>query len=195
MTKLIVFCATVIVFGACKKDPAPAPPPPTPHPKMRYTNLNSRPVPFGGLHRIDMDGDNNLDVTFSTILVGDPLAEVDKEQYIVTTPLHASLLVNDQEETPVFNLGDSIKIEGHRQSLWYNASSVILAQKIIGFSSEHWEGNWRNTERKYAGLQIEKNGLRYNGWVELSFSTTLNQIILHRAAIAEEAGKPVRAGY
>jgi len=43
-------------------------------------------------------------------------------------------------------------------------------------------------------IQIERNGRLYNGWIELSFSTANEKLILHKAAISVEEGRTVRAG-
>jgi hypothetical protein len=79
---------------------------------------------------------------------------------------------------------------------WFNASSVMLAEKIIEEAGpDHWEGNWKNASHKYLAIQLRKDDLRYNGWVELSFKTDTEELTLHRAAITTEPGKTITAGY
>ena len=59
---------------------------------------------------------------------------------------------------------------------------------------EYWEGKWKTRSHKYLPLQIQKNGKRYNGWVELSCDTGSQKTILHKAAISKKEESAVRAG-
>jgi hypothetical protein len=195
MKKLLVLCIPVVLIISCTKDQRPNPPTPPSHPQMRYTELNNTAINFNQLKQIDMDSDGYSDLLFSTMTVGDPILGVDKHVYFVNSALHVSLLINELEQTPVVNHGDSIKLDGHRESHWYNANAITFAQKIISNTETHWEGNWKDAEHKYVSVQILKNGLRYNGWVEISFNTNAGQMILHRAAISLEAEKIVSAGF
>ena len=165
------------------------------HPKIYYTELNNVTIKFGQLKSLDIDGDNTKDLLFSTVLVADPIARVDKKRYFVTASFDVFSLVNEEEETPVLNSGDTITIKNHPGFNWYNASSLVLAEKIIEETGPaHWEGNWKNADHKYFPVQVRKHELLYNGWVEVSFKMDAEEIVLHRAAIAVEAGKDIKAG-
>jgi hypothetical protein len=162
--------------------------------KMRYTELNNMPVNFRQQVSFDIDGNNSKDLLFSTVLVADPIERVDKKRYFVTAAFDISLLVNN-EQTPALNTGDAITINNPPVFNWYNANSIVLAEKIIKETGpDHWEGNWKNAVHKYLPVQTRINDLRYNGWVEISFNTGTGEMILHRAAIAIEAGKNIKAG-
>ena len=184
----------VLLLTACD-DKDNIQPPTQVHPKMRYTELNNVTIKFGQQNSLDIDGDNMKDLLFSTVLVGDPIARVDKRRYFVTASFDVFSLVNEQEETPALDKEDVITIGNPRDFNWYNASSLVLAEKIIEETGPgHWEGNWKNADHKYLPVQVRKNNLRHNGWVEVSFKMDSEEVILHRAAFAVEAGKEVKAG-
>lgn len=190
MKKIFILLLPVLFFTACDDKEITAP-----HPEMRYTELNNVPVKFGQHKSLDLDGDNMQDLLFSTVLIGDPIARVDKRRYFVNGAFDAFSLVNAGEETPPLHNGDAITISNPPGFNWYNASSLMLAEKIIEETGpDHWEGNWKNTDHKFLPVQLRKNQLRYNGWVEISFKMDAEEVILHRAAIAKEPGKDVIAG-
>jgi hypothetical protein len=192
MKKLLTWLFPMVLLVACDdKDDIP---PPEAHPEMHYTDLGNLSIKFGEQKSVDMDGDNTKEFLFSTVLVGDPIARVDKQRYFVTAAFNVSSLVN-AEQTPALAKDDLIITVYNPGFNWYNANSIVLAEKIIEETApEHWEGNWKNTDHKYFAVQVLKNNLRYNGWVELSFRTGTGEMILHRAAIAVEAEKNVKAG-
>lgn len=100
-----------------------------------------------------------------------------------------------EEETPALNKEDAITISNPPGFNWYNASSLVLAEKIIEETGlAHWEGNWKNADHHYLPVQVRNKNLRYNSWVEVSFKMDSEELILHRAAVAVEAGRDVKAG-
>jgi len=91
---------------------------------------------------------------------------VDKRRYFVTASFDVFSLVNEQEETPALNKEDAITISNPPGFNWYNASSLVLAEKFIEETGPaHWEGNWKNADHKYLPVQVRKNNFRHNGWV------------------------------
>lgn len=195
MKKYLLLLLPVLIM-ACEKKNRPVQPTPAPHPQMQYTNLNNVSIKFGQLQMLNLDGDNVMDLLFSTLLVGDPVLKRDRRQYFVSASFDMFLLTNINEQTPLFNNGDKITIADPAGHNWFNASSVLLAEKIIEETGpDHWEGNWKNASHKYLGVQLRKGDLRYNGWVELSFKTDTEELILHRAAIAKEPGKTITVGF
>jgi hypothetical protein len=193
MKKILVLLLPVLLI-ACEKEICFRPLPPG-NPQMRYTNLGNASVNFTRHESVNLDGDNVVDLLFSTMLVGDPVLRRDRRQYYVNAEFNVFLLTNNQEQTPVLNYGDAITINDHPGYHWFNASSVLLAEKIVEETgASHWEGNWKNANHKFIPVQLRKNNLRYNGWVEASFKTGTEELILHRAAVATEAGKTAIAG-
>jgi hypothetical protein len=194
MKNIFVLLFTVLLLTSCD-DKDTIQPPPRPHPQMRYTDLNNVAIKFGQQKSLDIDGDNIKDLLFSTVLVADPIARVDKKRYFVTVSFDVFSLVNEQEETPALNSGDTITINNHAYFNWYNANSIVMVEKIIEETgADHWEGNWKNADHRYFPVQVRKNNLRYNGWTEVSFKMDTQELVLHRAAIAVEAEKDVEAG-
>ena len=194
MKRILALAIPVLLIASCKKENTNQPPPSS-HPEMQYTDLKNVSIKFGQQKSIDINGDNSIDLLFSTILVGDPLFRRDKRRYYANASLDVFSLVNEGEETPILNNSDSVTIRKRPGFNWYNASSIVLAEKIIEETvPAHWEGNWKNASHNYFAVQVRKNDLLYNGWVEASFKTDTEELILHRAAIATEAGKDIRAG-
>jgi hypothetical protein len=187
-----------ILFMACEKKNRAVQPIPIPvsPPQMQYTDLNNTPVRFGQWQMVNPDGDNITDLLFSTVLIGDPVLRRDRRQYFVSAGFDVFLLTDANEQTPLFNSGDKITIANTPGYNWFNASSVVLAEKIIEETGpDRWEGNWKNANHKYLAIQLKKGDLHYNGWVELSFKTDTEELVLHRAAMTTEPGKTITAGY
>jgi hypothetical protein len=166
---------------------------------MEYTDLKEKAIAFKSGYWFDLDKDGQNDFGFSTLLVGDPLLERDYHQYSIVSNLYTNCQVNDNEvndneETPVLQKGDKIgpaPLEGFH---WYNASHVVIAQKIIEEKGTTWSGNWKSISHGYQPVSILKGDKTYYGWIELSFDMQNEKIILHRAAVAKEANVAVRAG-
>jgi hypothetical protein len=127
-------------------------------------------------------------------LVGDPVLQRDRKQFVVNSGIKRNLLNDANDQSPVLNKMDTIskKQQGY---LWWQISSIVLAEKISTDSGSSWEGLWKNASHNYLPIQVEKNGRLYHGWIELSFSTTGEKLVLHRAAISSEEEKTVKAGY
>jgi len=189
---LCALTALLLTTG-CKKTTCVCPPDST-DPKMQYTELNDKAVGFNSSYSIDLDKDGRSDFSFSTVLVGDPILRRDYRQYYINSNLYTNCQVNDNEETPVLQKGDkiaSVPLEGFH---WYNASLVVIAQKIIEENGTSWSGNWKQVAHAYQPVSILKGDKTYYGWIELSFDMQTEKIILHRAAVAKEADVEVKAG-
>jgi hypothetical protein len=194
MKKLIVVSGFALLLAGCKKDTVA--PPVASHPDMRYLNLKDSGVVFNRSASFDLDGNGSKDIYFSTMLVGDPLAQQDKKQWWVSSSFDANLPVNENEEIPVMQRSDSIYLKSFSGYNWYNASWVMLAQKIISDTRPpYWEGKWKDVSQRFVAIQILNNGNLYNGWIEVSFNKAEEKVIIHRAAISKEANKVVMAGW
>lgn len=190
---LTIIISALLLFTACKKstviDPINT------HPQMMYTDLTGSVVGFNQHKAIDLDKDGYNDIGFGTMLVGDPVNKQDKKQWLVTSSFYTSLPVNTLEGIPMLALSDLITIGNFPGYFWYNASGVLLAQRIIEEQNTYWLGDWKDAYHRYIPLQLNKNGQLYNGWVEISFDLRTEQVVLHRAAIAKEANKNIKAGW
>jgi len=161
---------------------------------MSYTNLQDTVIHFHRAAKFDINGDGAWDVLFITELVGDPIYKVDKMQWLVSSSFYANLPVNANESIPVLQMDHQIPVKDFSGYSWYNASTICLAQKIIGFDSSYWDGDWKIASHNFIPIQVVKNRALYNGWIDVSFDASQETLILHKAAISKEAGRDIVAG-
>jgi hypothetical protein len=180
---------------SCRKEPCKNDPPAA-HPDMQYHDLKDIVIRFNQHKMLDLDGDHNSDLLFSTMLVGDPVLQRDRRQYSVSADLNVNLSINNSEETMMLTKDAVVTIRNFEGYNWWNGNTAVLAEKIIERSgNEYWQGNWKNSSHQYLPVQVMKNNLRYNGWVELSFDTNDGYVTLHRSALCKEAEKEIKAGH
>jgi len=182
----------LIFLSACTKTPVKPEPV---APKMTYLNFSDSAVFFDRSASFDLDGNGEKDIRFSTLLSADPLSQQDKRQWLAICSFNTSLPVNTNENIPVLHLDDLIPINNFSGYSWYNAPGIVLSQKVTGMSAPpYWEGAWKDASHRFIPIQLKKNSLLYNGWVEVSFDKLQEKIILHKSAISQEADKSVLAG-
>jgi len=134
-------------------------------------------------------------MAFYTLLVGDPIFQVDKLQFLVETNIGTNLPVNNREEIPVLQYGTPISLSDFDDYHWFELSSVMLVQKITSFTQPPlWEGHWKNAVHQYIPYQIVVASKIYSGWFEISVDTLHEKLVLHKAALSKEAGKIIKAG-
>ena len=185
MRTIIVFLFTFSLINSCRKSDHEVNLPDSS--KAYYTDFNGREIKMNKHTAVDLNRDGETDISFGTLLVGDPVFGVDKHQYIVSTSINSFLPVDHNEKMPVLQDGDSVPVENFGGYTWYNAAYNVLAQKIIGVDkSSYWEGSWKDARHKYIPVQVKTRSLRYNGWVEISFDMVGEKIILHRAALNKQ---------
>ena len=178
---------------ACRKPPPE--PPVQPHPSMLVKDLADSSLAFGRIASFDLDDNGEKDVLFSTQLVGDPVEQKDKKQWMVTTSFNANLPINSTEHIPVLRYLDSIPLHDFSGYAWYNASSILLSQKTLSMTTPpFWEGDWKEASHRFVPIQLKKQDGLYNGWIEVSFSTANEKLTLHKAAICKEANNSIIAG-
>ncbi len=126
------------------------------------------------------------------MLVGDPLHMQDKLKWMVTSDIDTNLPVNTLEQSLVMSKGDLVPLDDFNGYHWYNASSVMLAQKITSTTGPvFWEGNRKNATALYLPVQVLKNGQRFNGWVQWSMDMANESVVLHLAAISKVAERVI----
>ncbi len=191
MKRFFILLSSVVLIASCKKDDQP----PADNKPMTYIDLKDSAVAFNRSAYFDLDGDGQKDILFNTLLVGDAVNKLDKKQWYVTSSFTTNLPVSLSESIPVLNMADSIPVANFNGYNWYNASSIILAQKITGETGDpYWQGDWKNATHRFIPVQVQKANGVYNAWVEVSFNTATEKIILHKAAISKKAGKAIAAG-
>jgi len=195
MKKICSIALAVLLLAACKKERTSQPEISVPHPVMQYLDLHDESIGFGQVKIIDINNDGTDDFLVSTLLVGDPILERDRRQYYISSGTTSRILQNTNSESPILTRNDEIKLQ-HPGYEWFEVNSLLLAEKIIPMiGNPFWQGSWKNVSHKYLPVQLKKNGSVYNGWVELSFDMVQERIVLHKAAICTEAGKPIKAGF
>jgi hypothetical protein len=166
-----------------------------PHPPMQYTYLQDVEIGANEYFHLDVDANGSPDFTFYTQLVGDPVLKQDRRQFLAVSKVETDLLNNVSDESPKLIKGDRISFE-HEGYNWYQVSSIVLAEKVISLNGEvSWKGLWNGATHHYLPLAVEKNNQVYLGWIEISFNTGSQKLILHKAAISTDSGKDIRAGY
>lgn len=194
MKRTIYLLFPVVLAVACKKT-KPLPPPLPPTPSLKYTNLGDSAIRMNRSAVFDLNGDREWDIFFGTVLVGDPLSQQDKRQWLLGSSLNTNLPVNDNERIPMMQKDQLIPVNSFSGYSWFNASMVYLTQKVIGMTAPpFWEGEWKNANHHFIPVQVNKNGSIFNGWVEVSFNMNEEKLILHKAAISLNAGAEIKAG-
>lgn len=189
--RLALIFLTGITILSCSKEQDSTPQPA----EMVYKDLGDTSVAFGKFASFDIDGDHSKDFGFYTLLVGDSYDQVDKRQWIIMASFTTNLPTNEQESLPVMNKGTVIPIDNFTGYNWYNASGVVLVQKkLSNVTPPVWDGQWKNADHLYIPYQLIKAEGKYNGWIEISFSTTEEKLTIHSVAVSKEPGKPVIAG-
>jgi hypothetical protein len=195
-----LFSVTVIAAGlllSCKKeDGIHVPPVANPVPEMVYTNLHDSAIRYQQPVTVFyFDNDGFADLKFAVVLVGDPINQQDKRQFIVSSGIHSKLAVNTASQSPVMNKSDLIPVSDFNGYKWWLVSSVLLAQRIENINGTiMWEGDWKATVKKYLPFQMTRNNKHFSGWVELSVDITQEKVILHKLALCKEAESAIKAG-
>lgn len=196
-TPFLTIITIIIIWNTACNKPINLPQyPDVPATEMDYMHWENAEVGYGKNALVaDINKDGRYDFIFGVQLVGDPLAKVDKLQFMVTGNYHSFLASNNAEETPIFSYMNSIPMSNFNGYSWYNASGLKLFEKITTMNNTHyWQGNWKNATKKYIGFYLYIQQKRYYGWVELSANTTKETLQIHRAGISKKPEQPVIAG-
>jgi hypothetical protein len=196
MKKIIFMFLCSLTLLSCEKTLIQEEKPKESHPQMFYKNFGDTGIVFGRAASFDLNDDGAKDIYFSTLLVGDPIAKQDKKQWYVQSSFFANLPVDANENIPQLHRGDSIPVGNFSGYTWYNASSILLAQKVFTETMDppFWEGNWKTAQNRFVPIQIIQNSKYYNGWIEISFSMSAEKVIIHRSGISKEENQTIKAG-
>lgn len=192
MKKIYLAIFTLAFLAGCQKDEIIKP---VIDPEMQYTDLHDSVVSSNQFVNVDIDADGKRDFSFETLLVGDPILQRDRLQFYANSKIGTNLMNDENDQSPVMQKGELISLNPSGYT-WWEISAIVLAEKIDPLvGSPYWDGPWKNASHKYLPVQVKKNELIYQGWIELSMNTEAGQLILHKAAISREAGKNIKAGY
>lgn len=191
--QFIYVAVAFLVLVSCRK---PVDTFPLPVDEMDYTDLNNRQIKYNSSSAvIDLNKDNEPDLIFSVLSVGDPVNQVDKRQFRVGSGIYTKLPVNNIEQVPVLSRTDTVFISDFNGYSWWEISSIILIERTENSAGViTWGGNWKTAAKNYLPVQVIKNEQRFNGWVELTADIANERIILHRTAISKHPEKNIRAG-
>lgn len=191
--KRILLAALVIGLAACEKEPVSNTPA---HPQMTYRDLSATVVNITTPAGVDINGDGPSDVWFDIWPTRDEALGRDFHRFTVTPGEGARLLVNAANGTPIIPQGGAIKLYGENGYEWKAPATADLAKRTLvrGVFAPAWEGAWKDVQHKFLAVQLTANGVFYNGWIELSFDTAREKVVLHRSGISREAGREVIAG-
>ncbi|HEX6914122.1 MAG TPA: hypothetical protein VF145_02705 [Chitinophagaceae bacterium] len=190
MRTLIISVMLMLAAAACRKT-AYTPP----APQVSFTDLNGIGSGAQQPVTLDLDNDGVKDIRFTFTLVGDPIMQVDKHQFYVSGYLHTYFPVNSAEACPVLPFNGLVSAESFPGYTWYNAPAMMLAEKVVSMNQPpYWQGLWYSTAHRYIPFYLLKDGKRYFGWIEFSFDTTTEKVLLYSAGVAKEAEKSIRAG-
>jgi hypothetical protein len=195
MNQWIAVVFSLFIITACSKPVAPVPPVEETHPQMSYIDLADTAIVFGRGASFDLDVNGEKDIYFITQLVGDPINQQDKRQWLASGSFNSNFAVNATESIPVMQSNDNIPLTSFSGYNWFNASEILLTQQIISMNiPPYWTGDWKEVTHRFMPIQIKKSNALYNGWVELSFNIVNEKLILHKAAICKEPNKAIKAG-
>ena len=197
MKTVYALALVTALMTSCRKNEVSDPPeqPGNQQPEMIYTDLQNRELKYQQAQLVDLDKDGSADIGFSTWYIGDPIEKEDEILFFAGSYIHSNLLINEANGSPAFNLGDNIPVGNYSGYNWYQVSQVEMALKNTPATGQpYWEGAWKQVSHKYLAIQVVKEARRYNGWIEVSFDTAGEKLVLHKAAISKEAEKAIVAG-
>ncbi|WP_199141775.1 hypothetical protein [Pedobacter sp. ASV12] len=164
-------------------------------PQMQYKNLEDRRITFGNSYACDVDDDGVNDFAIHTEYLGKPAERVDCQQFYFSGAFLTYSPVDSNEQTPLLNTGNAIGKNSYANHSWYNATHLLLSEKVITMSgNDYWQGKWKEVSHKYLAFAVKKNGKLHYAWLELSFSQSTEALILHRVGIAVLPERDVFAG-
>lgn len=197
MKNNVIFWAMAFIslLSSCKKD-GPANGPAAPPVETIRIDLGQKEIQYGAAPvLIDLDNDGTRDLIFNVTLVGDPLSGVVKRKFMAGSGVKSLFAVNEQEQVPCMNKGENISIENFNGYHWNLVSAVMLVERWENATGQiTWHGNWKGAVKKYLPIQIVINGMRHNGWVELSIDIANQKVVLHKTAFTKDPEKEIKAG-
>jgi len=192
--KRLFFLLIVFSLAACEKKDLVQPPPQ--EVEMEYKDLLQSEIGYRQFLRLDLDNNGSIDIVFTTYHIGDPLMQMDKIQFCANSYIDCYLPVKADNDVQMLSAGDLIQTRNTESHEWFHISQLVMAQKNIPLTgSVFWSGSWKGANHNYLPFQLDKQGKRYNGWIELSYDMTNEKIILHRAAISKVANVDIKAGH
>lgn len=184
--------ALLCVLTACNKTPVTTPVLPAPKPEVNVISFNNREIKFNQSFAADLDHNGSNDFYVSTLHVGDAMLQRDYKRFFFGTSQSTDFPINASEEIPVLDKNAIIGSNTFYGYNWYSIASILAAQKVTTSDREWWEGPWKDLFNKHLPLRIHSSGKLYYGWVEVSFDSGNEKLILHKAVISKQADVAVK---
>jgi hypothetical protein len=198
--RFLYLLLTLLTINSCSKNTEQRVP--EPDTLLIYQELYNQEV---GLNDppliIDTDQNGKSDLIFSVAITYNPTTGITEKSATVINLAGTYLPIQTGDPTPLLSYGDKI----HQQYFtppqyhWNNAWRTFMASKQLSpITSNDWKGLWVGASHKYIPFLIEwVLGAPNYGWIEISFDTTQEKIILHKCAVSHtnEYNKVVKAGH
>ncbi len=124
MRGLFLFAIAISAFDCNKDTPDPLP---APHPVMPYKDLPNAEVVYFKPKSVGIDDGDN-DFQFGVLLIGDPVVQRDRLQYLAHSKGDTNLLNTDQAQSPVLDKGDLISTT-HQGYQWFEIFAIVRRKR------------------------------------------------------------------
>ena len=179
------------IIGCSKKEPISTPT------SIQYTNLNNTAVTTNNVLSIDLDNDGTVDFVVTKELRETNAGQDDILEFRVVAAQQNRVLVQADGTPARKEAGVFIRSEDDQLYTWDASTPAVIINRILtpDPANSYWQGTWLQQYNKYLPVQLLKEGKKYNGWIQFSFSDVLpSRIIVHDAAYNKIAGQPIKAG-
>lgn len=189
MKKLSILAAFSLFLFSCTKDKEETPV------TLEYTNFNNTAITSTNHINIDINKDGVNDFYATTGL--SDIGENVHLQFLITAQGANRVLIQG-EETPKLLEKDEVITKANQGNYeWSPINPALIVEKVMPMdpAASFWQGTWKDKSNKYLPVQVAKEGKIYNGWIQISFSsTTPFKIIIHDAAVSKVADVNIKAG-
>lgn len=193
MSKQIILVAMTMmsIISCSEKEPI------SPPKSILYINLNNTAVTSNNVLSIDLDSDGTTDFVVTKELRETDAGQDDILEFRVIAAQQNRVLVQDNGTPARKEAGVIIRSEDENGYQWDATTPAVIINRMLtpDPANSYWEGSWLQQFNKYLPIQLLKEGKKYNGWLQLSFSDVLpSRIIVHDAAFNKIADQPIQAG-
>lgn len=190
--QIIVAALTMITIISCgKKEPISTPK------AIEYVNLNHTAVTTNNVLSIDLDKNGTTDFVVTKELRETNAGQDDILEFRVIGAQQNRVLVQTDGTPARKDAGSIIRTEDEQGFSWDATTPAVIINRVLtpDPANSYWEGSWLQQFNKYLPIQLLKEGKKYNGWLQLSFSNELpSRIVVHDAAFNKIADQPIQAG-
>lgn len=193
MSKQIILVAMTMmsIISCSEKEPI------SPPKSIQYINLNNTAVTSNNVLSIDLDTDGTTDFVVTKELRETNAGQNDILEFRVIAAQQNRVLVQENGTAARKETGVFIRSDDENGYQWEATTPAVIINRVLtpDPANSYWDGTWLQQFNKYLPIQLLKEGKKYNGWLQLSFSDVLpSRIIVHDAAFNKIADQPIQAG-